>query len=86
MSSQNRRNEEYCVLGSQIERVLSFIKCQFGYHDTYASGVIHTIAEDYELVILLVLRPWIKKIAAAGTPQDNPWLLSIGIFLIYISF
>ena len=61
-----------------------------GYHDAYASGVIHAIAGGYALGLLLVLRPRIGKFAADGTPRDipphNPWLLTIGIFLIYTGF
>ena len=61
-----------------------------GYHDAYASGVIHAIAGGYALGLLLVLGPRIGKFAADGTPRDipphNPWLLTIGIFLIYTSF
>ncbi|MDC0540431.1 ammonium transporter [Paracoccaceae bacterium] len=61
-----------------------------GYHDAYASGVIHAIAGRYALGLLLVLGPRIGKFAADGTPRDipphNPWLLTIGIFLIYTGF
>ena len=61
-----------------------------GYHDAYASGVIHAIAGGYALGLLLVLGPRIGKFAADGTPRDipphNPWLLTIGIFLIYTGF
>ena len=61
-----------------------------GYHDAYASGVIHAIAGVYALGLLLVLGPRIGKFAADGTPRDipphNPWLLTIGIFLIYTGF
>ena len=60
------------------------------YHDAYASGVIHAIAGGYALGLLLVLGPRIGKFAADGTPRDipphNPWLLTIGIFLIYTGF
>ena len=61
-----------------------------GYHDAYASGVIHALAGGYALGLLLVLGPRIGKFAADGTPRDipphNPWLLTIGIFLIYTGF
>ena len=61
-----------------------------GYHDAYASGVIHAIAGGYALGLLLVLGPRIGKFAADGTVRDipphNPWLLTIGIFLIYTGF
>jgi ammonia channel protein AmtB len=61
-----------------------------GYHDAYASGVIHAIAGGYALGVLVVLGPRIGKFAADGTPRDipphNPWMLTIGIFLIYTGF
>ncbi len=61
-----------------------------GYHDAYASGVIHAIAGGYALGILVVLGPRIGKFAADGTPRDisphNPWLVTIGLFLIYTGF
>ncbi len=61
-----------------------------GYHDAYASGVIHAIAGGYALGVLVVLGPRIGKFAADGTPRDipphNPWMLAIGIFLIYTGF
>ena len=61
-----------------------------GYHDAYASGVIHAIAGGYALGVIWVLGPRIGKFAADGTPRDipphNPWLLTIGIFLIYTGF
>lgn len=61
-----------------------------GYHDAYASGVIHAIAGGYALGVIMVLGPRIGKFAADGTPRDipphNPWLLTIGLFLIYTGF
>ena len=61
-----------------------------GYHDAYASGVIHAIAGGYALGILVVLGPRIGKFAADGTPRaiipHNPWLVTIGLFLIYTGF
>ncbi len=61
-----------------------------GYHDAYASGVIHAIAGGYALGVLVVLGPRIGKFAADGTPRDipphNPWLVTIGLFLIYTGF
>ena len=63
---------------------------ELGYHDTYASGVIHAIAGGYALGVLAVLGPRIGKFAKDGTPRDipphNPWLLSVGIFMIYTGF
>ena len=61
-----------------------------GYHDAYASGVIHAIAGGYALGILMVLGPRLGKFAKDGTPRDipphNPWLVTIGFFLIYAGF
>ena len=61
-----------------------------GYHDAYASGVIHAIAGGSALAYLYLLGPRIGKFAADGTPRDlrphNPWLVSIGLFLIYTGF
>ena len=63
---------------------------QLGYHDAYASGVIHAIAGGTALGILVVLGPRLGKFAADGTPRDirphNPWLVCIGLFLIYTGF
>ena len=61
-----------------------------GYHDAYASGVIHAIAGGAALGILVHLGPRIGKFAADGTPRNirphNPWLVTIGLFLIYTGF
>jgi len=61
-----------------------------GYHDAYASGVIHAIAGGFALGILCVLGPRIGKFATDGTPRNigprNPWLVTVGIFLIYTGF
>ncbi|MHC8508390.1 MAG: ammonium transporter [Rhodospirillales bacterium] len=61
-----------------------------GYHDAYASGVIHAIAGGCALGVLVVLGPRIGKFKADGTPVDirphNPWLVCIGLFLIYTGF
>jgi ammonia channel protein AmtB len=63
---------------------------QLGYHDAYASGVIHAIAGGFALGVLVVLGPRIGKFAADGTPRNivphNPWLVTIGLFLIYTGF
>ena len=63
---------------------------ELGYHDAYASGVIHAIAGGFALGILIVLGPRIGKFAADGTPRNinphNPWLVTIGLFLIYTGF
>lgn len=61
-----------------------------GYHDAYASGVIHAIAGGFALGVLIVLGPRIGKFKADGTPRNivphNPWLVTIGLFLIYTGF
>jgi Amt family ammonium transporter len=63
---------------------------ELGYHDAYASGVIHAIAGGFALGVLVVLGPRIGKFAADGTPRNivphNPWLVTIGLFLIYTGF
>lgn len=61
-----------------------------GYHDAYASGVIHAIAGGFALGILVVLGPRLGRFDAEGNPRDivphNPWLVTIGLFLIYTGF
>ncbi len=61
-----------------------------GYHDAYASGVIHAIAGGYALGVLVVLGPRLGKFAADGTPRDippqNPWMVTLGLFMIYTGF
>jgi len=61
-----------------------------GYHDAYASSVVHGIAGGSALGILVVLGPRLGKFAADGTPRDfpqnNPWLVTTGLFLIFTGF
>ncbi len=61
-----------------------------GYHDAYASGVIHAIAGGFALGILFVLGPRIGKFAKDGTPRKiiphNTWFVTVGLFLIYTGF
>lgn len=61
-----------------------------GYHDAYASGVIHAIAGGCALGILVVLGPRLGKFRDDGTPRDilphDPWMVCIGLFLIYTGF
>ncbi len=63
---------------------------KLGYHDAYASGVVHAIAGGFALAILIVLGPRIGKFRADGTAREirpnNPWLVSIGLFLIFTGF
>lgn len=61
-----------------------------GYHDAYASGVIHAIAGGAALGVLIPLGARIGKFRRDGTPRNigpqNPWLVTIGLFLIYTGF
>jgi len=61
-----------------------------GYHDAYASGVVHAIAGGTCLAVLINLGPRVGKFRADGTPRNippqNPWLVCIGLFLIYTGF
>ena len=61
-----------------------------GYHDAYASGVIHAVAGGFALGILVVLGPRIGKFASDGPPINigprNPWMVPLGLFLIYTGF
>ena len=63
---------------------------KLGYHDAYASGVVHAIAGGFALAVLTVLGPRIGKFRADGSPRairpHNPWLVTIGLFLIYTGF
>ena len=63
---------------------------KLGYHDAYASGVIHAIAGGFALGVLLILGPRIGKFRKDGSARKilphNPWLVCIGIFLIYTGF
>jgi Amt family ammonium transporter len=61
-----------------------------GYHDAYASGVIHGIAGGTALGVLVVLGPRLGRFRADGTARSfvphNPWLVTVGLFLIYTGF
>ncbi len=61
-----------------------------GYHDAYASGVVHAIAGGAALATLMVLGPRIGKFRADGTareiPPHNTWLVCVGLLLIYTGF
>lgn len=63
---------------------------KLGYHDAYASGVIHAIAGGFALAVIMVLGPRLGKFDENGNPRDipphNPWLVTIGLFLIYTGF
>ncbi|MFP6751065.1 MAG: hypothetical protein VB855_05285, partial [Pirellulaceae bacterium] len=61
-----------------------------GYHDAYASGVIHGLAGGSALAILIHLGPRLGRFRKDGTPRvfpaHNTWLIVIGMFLIYTGF
>jgi len=61
-----------------------------GYHDAYASGVVHGIAGGAALAALIVLGPRLGKFRPDGTareiPPHNPWMVTIGLFMIYTGF
>ena len=61
-----------------------------GYHDAYASGVIHGLAGGSALAILIHLGPRLERFRPDGTPRvfpaHNVWLVAIGMFLIYTGF
>lgn len=61
-----------------------------GYHDAYASGVIHAIGGGTALGVLIVLGPRLGRFMADGTPREfapqNQWLVTVGLFLIYTGF
>jgi ammonia channel protein AmtB len=63
---------------------------ELGYHDAYASGVVHGISGGAALAILAQLGPRIGKFAPDGTPRNinphNPWFAVIGLFIIYAGF
>ena len=63
---------------------------KLGYHDAYASGVIHAIAGGFALGVLVHLGARIGKFAPDGTPRNlrphDPWLVTVGLFLIYTGF
>jgi len=61
-----------------------------GYHDQYCSAVLHAPAGFAALGVLLALGPRIGKFGPDGTPRDipahNPWMVTLGIFMIYVGF
>ncbi len=63
---------------------------RLGYHDAYASGVIHAIAGGFALGILVVLGPRLGKFAADGTPRNilphDSWMVALGLLMIYTGF
>lgn len=63
---------------------------KLGYHDAYASGVIHAIAGGSALAILVHLGPRVGRFDEGGAPRvfpaHNPWMIVIGMFLIFTGF
>ena len=61
-----------------------------GYHDAYASGVIHAVSGGSALAVLYHLGPRIGRFRSDGTPRafppQNSWLVIIGLFMIYTGF
>ncbi len=61
-----------------------------GFHDQYCSAVLHAPAGFATLGVLLALGPRIGKFGPDGKPREvpahNPWLVTIGIFMIYVGF
>lgn len=61
-----------------------------GYHDAYASGVIHAVAGGAALGILIPLGPRLGRFAPDGRPRPihphNPWLIAVGLFLLFTGF
>ncbi|HVL84057.1 MAG TPA: hypothetical protein VM367_07185 [Pseudonocardia sp.] len=61
-----------------------------GYHDAYASGVIHAIAGGAALGVLIVLGPRIGKFGPRGEVREirphNIWLACLGLFFIFTGF
>jgi ammonium transporter, Amt family len=69
---------------------LGWMVKHLGYHDAYASGVVHAIAGGAALATLIVLGPRLGKFRSDGTPRDipphNTWLVCIGLLSIYTGF
>lgn len=63
---------------------------KLGFHDAYASGIIHGLAGGSALAILFQLGPRIGRFRQDGTPRvipaHNIWMVAIGMFLIFTGF
>ncbi len=61
-----------------------------GYHDAYASGVIHAVAGGAALGVLIPLGPRLGRFTKDGRaltiPPQNPWLVAAGLFLLFTGF
>lgn len=63
---------------------------KLGYHDAYASGVIHAIAGGFSLGVLIPLGQRIGRFRTDGTAREfmphDPWLATVGLFIIFTGF
>lgn len=63
---------------------------KLGYHDAYASGVIHAIAGGFALGVLIPLGQRIGRFRPDGSareiPPHDPWLATVGLFIIFTGF
>ena len=61
-----------------------------GYHDAYASGVVHALCGGSALGILIPLGPRIGRFRPDGSARNfypqNTWLVVVGLFLILTGF
>jgi len=61
-----------------------------GFHDQYCSAVLHSVSGFATLGILMNLGPRIGKFSSDGEPREipahNPWMVTIGLFMIYVGF
>jgi ammonia channel protein AmtB len=61
-----------------------------GFHDQYCSAVLHSVSGFAALGVLINLGPRIGKFGPDGEPREipahNPWMVTIGLFLIYVGF
>ena len=60
-----------------------------GYHDPFAGGVIHCLVGGFALGVLLPLGPRLgnqREIFDARKTIHNPWMLSLGMLMIYAGF
>lgn len=96
------RTGAFLIIGTLVGSVLWIIDAAWGwhpegwmvqvmgYHDAYASGVIHALAGGATLGVLIVLGPRIGKFGNRGEVRDikphNVWLACVGLFLIFTGF
>ncbi len=63
---------------------------KLGYHDAYASCIVHGLAGFSALGILIHLGPRIGRFREDGTPRvippHNTWMVIVGLFIIYTGF